>query len=33
MLKITKAVVSSVIAMQGCGKYSDHTCGIRAKAG
>lgn len=33
MLKITKVVSQSTTNMSGCGKYNDHTCGIRAKAG
>ena len=33
MLKITKVVSQSVANMSGCGKLSDHQCGIRAKFG
>lgn len=33
MLKITKTVMSSEKAKQGCGKYFDSDCGIRAKNG
>lgn len=33
MLKITKVVSQSVVNMSGCGKLSDHQCGIRAKMG
>lgn len=33
MLKITKTVMSSEKAKQGCGKTDDYNCGVRAKMG
>ena len=33
MLKITKKAAQHVANMSGCGKLSDHMCGIRAKMG
>ena len=33
MLTITKTTTEKVTSMQGCGKYTDNSCGISVKHG
>lgn len=33
MLKITCTIAQHAVAMSGCGKFTDHSCGISARMG